>query len=138
MKLKEFLKVFKGTIDVYENVADLIGVALVWDCQIDKLTPDGEKRFEAALNYEILWTDGQTLILDTEKTVGTDKVNSYDFDAYDDVGSEENIPEATLNAIDFFMSAAGYCKSSDYDKWFESGNENYSEVNDLKLEGERK
>lgn len=111
MKLKELLKVYSGCVDVYENTADLIAIALDWDCNTMSITKEGQKKFSKALNYRILNIDKNYLILDSVSSITKEEFEECDFD--------DKIPEATQNAIDFFYSLAGYCNEKDYKKWFD-------------------
>lgn len=110
MKVKDLLKTNVTCIDVYENVAELIGIAFEWDNTI-KLTTAGKKHFQKALNYEVEKINGDYLILDTVKTVSKEEIDKCDF--------EETIPNATQNAIEFFWALAGYCSNDDFNTWFE-------------------
>lgn len=110
MRVKDLLKNKVHTVDVYENVADLVGVAFEWDNTL-KLTNEGEKHFKKALDYKVASIGKDILILDTVASVSKKEIEACDF--------EDTFPEATQNVIDFFWSIAGYCSVEDYDKWFE-------------------
>ena len=110
MRVKDLLKNEVHCVDVYENVADLVGVAFEWDNTL-KLTKEAEKHFKKALEYKVASIDKYILVLDTVASVSKEEIEACDF--------EDTIPAATQNAIDFFWSIAGYCSVEDYNKWFE-------------------
>ena len=114
MKVKDLLTV-KGSWDVYENIADEIGIA--FDSEgVNPLTDEGMKKFRTALNFEILRIDKDMIVINTEKYFKDKKINieKYDFE------SRKGIPKQVLNLIDFFWYYAGYCSQSDYDKYFKA------------------
>lgn len=96
-------------VDVYENIADLIGIAF---CGETGLTEEGKKHFSKALQFPIKRIDKDMLVIDTEKYYNDKKINldKYDF--------EDKIPAGVQNLIDLFWGVAGYCSCEDYEKWF--------------------
>lgn len=96
--VKDFISVFDGTIDVYDNYTEELGIAYCGE----KLTPEGEKHFAEALRLPIERIDNEMLVV-----------------AVNAPGQSEKETERKLQiAKDFFESAAGFCTSKDYDKWF--------------------
>jgi hypothetical protein len=87
-------------IDVYDSVLDDIGIAF---CGPLELTDEGKKKFGEVLDYEVCFRNsqlGQIAVVDVD-----DK--------------EEDVWRKKLaNAKNFFWSAAGYCRNSDFEKWF--------------------
>lgn len=104
MTVREFVEMWAdGThddIDVYDNVCEELGIAY---CGGVTLTKCGEKQFAEVLDYEIEVIE---------------PVTKYDSPVaivdIDDDGWEHKLRVAK----NFFYSAAGYCKDSDYRKWF--------------------
>ena len=110
MKVKDlFGSKISLCVDVYENIADLIGIAF---CGEVSLTEEGKKHFSKALQFPIARLSGDMLVIDTEKYYNDKKIDleKYDF--------EEKIPSGVQNLIDLFWGVAGYCSTSDYDLWF--------------------
>lgn len=104
-----FKKELSLNVDVYENIADLIGIAF---CGNTELTDEGKKHFSKALHFPIERIDKSMLVIDTEKYYNDKKINldKYDFD--------DKIPAGVQNLIDLFWSVAGYCSVEEYVKWF--------------------
>lgn len=98
MKVKELITK-DITVDVYDNVCESLAIAF---CGSLKLTPEGEARFAKALELDV----------DLDEDYGTAIVNVEDESSPD--GWKRNLKQAR----DFFYSAAGYCKDSDWDRWF--------------------
>lgn len=110
MKVKDLFDVeITFNVDVYENIADLIGIAFCGEVQ---LTPEGKKHFSKALQFPIKRIDKDMLVIDTEKYYNDKKIDlsKYDF--------EDKIPSGVQNLIDLFWAVAGYCSTSEYDMWF--------------------
>ena len=110
MKVKDLFETkISLCVDVYENIADLIGVAF---CGGVSLTPEGKKHFSKALQFPIARISGDMLVIDTEKYYNDKKIDlsKYDF--------EDKIPSGVQNLIDLFWAVAGYCSTSEYDMWF--------------------
>lgn len=96
--IKDFIEVFDGTVDVYDNYTEELGIAYCGE----KLTPEGEAQFAAALKLPIQQIRNDIVII-----------------AVDAVGqSPKETEKKLLLAKDFFESAAGLCSATDYDKWF--------------------
>ena len=84
-------------IDVYDDVCEELAVAF---CGPVKLTDEGIKRFGGCLDYPVAF---------------------YPYDGFCivKVDDEEGVWQKKLKLVkDLFDSMAGYCKASDYDKWF--------------------
>jgi len=99
MKVRDFIKIDED-IDVYDDVCEALAIAF---CGPLELTEAGEKHFAEVLDYDIK--------LDFSGSIPTAavRVNSED---------DKEWKRKLRNARDFFYSAAGYCKDSDWDKWF--------------------
>ena len=104
-----FKRELSFNVDVYENIADLIGIAF---CGETALTDEGKEHFSKALRFPIKRIDKSMLVIDTEKYYNDKKINldKYDF--------EETFPSGVQNLIDLFWAVAGYCSCEDYEKWF--------------------
>jgi hypothetical protein len=110
MKVKDLFDVsLEIDVDVYENIADLIGIAY---CSGNKLTEAGKRKFKTALQFPIQRIDRNMLVIDTERYFKEKNINIDDYDF------EWNIPPQVQNLIDLFWSVAGYCSIEDYEKWF--------------------
>ena len=110
MKVKDLFETkISLCVDVYENIADLIGVAF---CGHVQLTDEGKKHFSKALQFPIASISKNMLVIDTEKYYNDKKIDleKYDF--------EDRIPSGVQNLIDLFWAVAGYCSTEDYTKWF--------------------
>lgn len=89
-------------IDVYDDVCEKLGIAFCGPCV---LTDEGEKEFADIMGYQIKINPCSygglpaaiVLIDDPDEAVWTERLEK---------------------AKRFFDSAAGYCASSDYDRWF--------------------
>lgn len=92
MKVRDLLTIDIDA-DVYDDYDERLGIAF---CSGYTLTPIGEKVFEKALNLPISSIRYGVCIIHCE------------------TGKEASI------ARDFFESIAGYCSTSDFDKWFVS------------------
>lgn len=104
MTVREFIELWAdGThedIDVYDNVCEELGIAYVGG---ETLTKCGEKHFAEVLGYEIDVIEPRT---------------RYEYPvAIVDIDGDDWKHKLKV-AKDFFYSAAGYCKDSDYRKWF--------------------
>lgn len=85
-------------IDVYDNVCEDLAIAF---CGPVVLTDEGQKRFGSCLDYEV-------------------EIDLMDGIAIVDVDDKEGIWQKKLHLVkELFDAMAGYCASSDYDKWFE-------------------
>ena len=116
MKVKDlFNRNFRISVDVYENIADLIGIAFEGETE---LTEAGKRKFAKALQFEVYALYKDMLVIDTEKYFKDRKINIDDYDF------EEEIPPQVQNLIDLFWAVAGYCSTEDYIKWFKN---DYSE-----------
>lgn len=104
MTVREFVEMWTdGThddIDVYDNVCEELGIAY---CGGITLTKCGEKQFAEVLDYEI------EVIEPVTKYDSPVAIVDIDCDDWE---------YKLRRAKDFFYSAAGYCKDSDYRKWF--------------------
>lgn len=101
MTVEEFVKAWeseeKPDIDVYDDVVEELGIAY---CSGSCLTEEGKEHFKEVLTY-------------------TMEVFEDQYYALVKVDDEEGIWQEKLKkAEEFFYSAAGYCASSDFDKWF--------------------
>ena len=92
MKIRELLK-RDIDIDVYDNVCEELGIAFVGPL---KLTAEGKKRFEPIMDLEVEMHDNCAIVQ----------------------LSDENWRDQLDDCCTLFNSAAGYCASSTYDKWF--------------------
>lgn len=93
IKISELLKK-DIDIDVCDNICEDLYIAFVGPL---KLTKEGEERFKDILDVEVeMFEDLAVVQLD-----------------------EENWEQPLDDACTLFNSAAGYCASSTYDKWFE-------------------
>lgn len=90
MKVRDLLTI-DIDIDVYDDYDERLGIAF---CSGYTLTSIGEKVFEKALDLPISSIRNDVCIIHCE------------------TGKEASM------ARDFFESIAGYCSSSDFDKWF--------------------
>lgn len=93
MKISELLKQ-DIDIDVCDNICEDLYIAFVGPL---KLTKEGQERFKNILDVEVEMFDYCAII----------KLD------------EENWRSQLDDACTLFHSAAGYCSSSTYDKWFE-------------------
>lgn len=109
MKVKD-LFVLEGCWDVYENIADLIGVAFCCDGD-DPLTEEGKEHFKKALNTPIKRIDKNMIVIDTEKVITKEQMNKYSFE-------DGDCPKLVENLIELFWSLAGYCSKESYEKYF--------------------
>lgn len=99
MKVKDLLEM-EIDIDVYDNVCEELAIAF---CGAIKLTEEGGRHFANVLEYDVK-------ILE----------NSFLGDvAIVNVDDEEGIWQKKLEgAKELFYSLAGYCSSTDYERWF--------------------
>lgn len=88
-------------IDVYDDVCEELGIAF---CGPLVLTEAGREKFGEVLDYEIS--------LRTGTWCGDIAI------VHVDDADEEIWKRRLKKAKEFFYAAAGYCASSDYDKWF--------------------
>ena len=113
MKVKDLFTTELECADVYENIADEIGIA--FDCAgNDPLTDEGKKYFKVALNMEVKAIRNGMIVIDTEKHCKDKGINldNYDFE------SRDSIPKDILKLIDLFWAYAGYCSTEEWNKWF--------------------
>lgn len=99
VKVREFIK-FGEDIDVYDDVCEALAIAF---CGPLELTEEGKNHFADVLDYDIE--------LDFSGSIYTAAVC---VDGDDGDGWKLRLKKAR----EFFYSAAGYCKDSDWDKWF--------------------
>ena len=98
MKVIDFIEKFTGTIDVYDNYVEELGIAYCGE----KLTKAGKENFAEALQLPIDHFDTEVVVLQI-----------------DEKGLDENTVEHRLEiAKELFESIAGMCSASDWDKWF--------------------
>ena len=101
MTVREFIELWAdGThddIDVYDNVCEELGIAY---CGSIELTKAGEEHFKEVLDYEI------EIETNPRYSVAIVDVDKHDWKS------------RLKKAKEFFYSAAGYCKDSDYKVWF--------------------
>lgn len=99
MKVKDLLEM-EIDVDVYDNVCEELAIAF---CGAIKLTEEGRKHFANVLEYDVNILEnpflGQVAIVDV-----------------DDKG--RHMAEKVRGAKELFYSLAGYCSSTDYDRWF--------------------
>lgn len=88
-------------VDVYDDVCEEIGIAF---CGPLELTEEGRKHFEPVLDYRV----------QVRYASGYPEIATVFVDDKDDKVWKERL----RNAKEFFDAAAGYCASSDYDRWF--------------------
>lgn len=104
MTIREFIEMWAdGThedIDVYDNVCEELGIAY---CGGTTLTKCGEREFAEVLNYKIEVIEPVTRYDSPVAIVDID---------------DDDWEYKLRRAKNFFYSAAGYCKDSDYRKWF--------------------
>lgn len=99
MKVKEFITL-NADIDVYDDVCEELAIAF---CGPMWLSEEGKAHFAEVLDYD--------MEIDTSGEIWTATVLVD--------GDDGNAWKKRLhNAEEFFFSAAGYCPSDDYDKWF--------------------
>lgn len=99
MKVKDLLKM-EIDVDVYDNVCEELAIAFSGAI---KLTEEGRKHFANVLEYDVNILEnpflGQVAIVD--------------------IDDKEGIWQKKLEgAKELFYSLAGYCSSTDYDRWF--------------------
>lgn len=99
MKVRDFIKVFDGDIDVYDNYTEELGIAY---CGKIQLTPEGKKKFQKALNLPVESLNTERMIVD---------VSGKDL-------SDEECNARLQIAKELFEGMAGYCADKDYNKWF--------------------
>jgi hypothetical protein len=101
MTVRDLLKA-EMDIDVYDDVCEELSIAF---CGPMELTEDGEDEFGEVLDYTV-------------------EINPISYGGYPaaivliDDPDEAVWTERLEKAKRFFESAAGYCASSDYDRWF--------------------
>lgn len=98
MKIKDFIEVFDGCVDVSNNYVD---DGIIAYCG-EKLTDEGKANFAEALDLEIesLNEDYVTIKIDEGNT------------------REEECERRFSLMKNLFFSIAGYCDAEDWDKWF--------------------
>lgn len=99
MKIKDLLEM-EIDVDVYDNVCEELAIAF---CGATKLTEEGREHFANVLEYDVNILEnsflGQVAIVD--------------------VDDKEGVWQKKLEgAKELFYSLAGYCSSTDYDRWF--------------------
>jgi len=109
MKVKD-LRVISGGFDVYENIADGIGVAFENDGK-EWLTEEGKKHFKSVLDFEIE-IHPNTIIILTDKKISQKTIDKYDFENY------EGYPPSIKKLSDLFWGYAGQCTTEEWKKWF--------------------
>lgn len=83
---------------VSDDVCEELYIAF---CGPLELTPEGEDHFAEVLGYEVdLWSGGCTVRVEDENGKYRKRLN---------------------RAVEFFHAAAGFCRESDYHKWFREG-----------------
>ena len=99
-------------VDVYENIADEIGIAFVNEGG-DPLTDEGKKHFAVALEFPIARLDKDILVIDSEKYFNDKQIyiDGYSFEG-------DDLPPQLQNVKDLFWYYAGYCSTEDYKKYF--------------------
>ena len=97
MKIKDFIEVFDGCIDVANNYVDFI----VSYCG-EKLTTEGKIKFAEALDLEIQSLNKHYIIIKIDEGNTTPKECERRFKLMEDL----------------FCSIVGYCSADDWDKWF--------------------
>ncbi len=117
MKVKDLFTI-SGSWDIYENIADLIGVAFDSEGK-DVLTEEGKKFFEVALEFPIASISEGIVVIDSDKFFKESKIDIDSFDFED----RDTIPKELLNVIDLFWFYAGYCSVEDYEKYFKENEE---------------
>ena len=100
MKIKDFIEVFSGDIDVVDNYTEELYIAYCGE----HLTPEGEEHFAEALELQIEEIRSDLVII------------MVDHEEFTDEEAEHNLKIAK----ELFESMAGYCDADDWDKWFES------------------
>ena len=103
IKVREFIK-FEEEFDVYDDVCEALAICF---CGPLALTEDGEKHFAEILDYDIE--------LDLSGSIFTAAVCVNDDD-------DKTWKRRLKKAREFFYSAAGYCKDSDWGRWFVDNN----------------
>jgi hypothetical protein len=109
MKVKD-LYCINGGFDVYENIADGIGVGFENDGK-EWLTEEGKKHFKSVLDFEVEIRPNVIIIL-TDKKVPQKTIDRYDFENY------EGYPPIIKKLNDLFWSYSGECTSEQWAKWF--------------------
>lgn len=105
---EEYLKNLKTDTDVY---IDGTGESCAVCVPLPRLTEEGRKHFENALKLPM---DN-----DSEGLVVSNNGNDYtDYAEWEEVGRGDGGPLRL--AVELIYSMAGYCSTSDYDKWFVS------------------
>lgn len=99
MKVKELLGL-EVSVDVYDNVCEELAIA--FDGPV-RLTEEGTAKFGKALDFDVYFGFGKWGIES----------------AIVDVDGKEGVWQENLKvAKSLFDSIAGYCASTDWDKWF--------------------
>jgi len=97
--VRQFLKVYTGDIDVYDNYCEELGIAYCGDSVA--LTDKGEKHFAEALELPVIEIHDNAII-------GVDMLGL----------TEKEIEKRLKQAKELFHSLAGECSEKDYDLWF--------------------
>ena len=101
MKVKDFIEVFNGSVDVTDNYTEELYIAYCGE----KLTEAGAEHFKEALELEV-------------ESISTDiVVIKVSVKYLDEEACEHNLEIAK----DLFESIAGYCSEEDWDEWFKDG-----------------
>lgn len=98
MKVIDFIEKFTGTIDVYDNYTEELGVAYSGE----KLTKAGKEHFAEALQLPIDHFDTEVVVLEIDAK-GLD---------------EKTVEHRLAIAKELFESIAGMCSASEWDEWF--------------------
>jgi hypothetical protein len=112
MKVKDLFTIV-GCWDVYEDIADEVGIAFDSDGK-NPLTEQGKRKFKTALNMEVKAIYNGMVIVDTTKYFKDKHINIDDYD----FETRDTTPKEILNLIDLFWSLAGYCSVDEYNKYF--------------------
>jgi len=109
--------------DIYENIADQIGIYYETGTQ---LTDAGKQHFKQALDVPIDYICKDLIIIDTETFAKKREINldGYSFEDHD-------VPPFVQNLIDLFWAVAGYCSISESKTWFGEDVEDETEVSKL-------
>ena len=94
-------------VDVYEVIADCIGVAFDGDGE-NPLTEKGMKRFSKVLNMDV-YVGRDIAVIDTETYFNQKGINVSGFD----FETPETTPKLVNDLVDLFMSIAGYTDNKD-------------------------
>ena len=110
LTIKDLFNMY-GSWDVYDDIAECIGVAFVADGK-NPLTEAGKERFDKILDIPVVINDCY-VIVQLERYLQSKNIDieSYSFEG-------EDKPEILIDLEVFFWGSAGYIGHNDFIKWF--------------------